>query len=338
MNAPTLHDVANRAGVHVATASRALNAETRAMVKHETAERVLAVAIELGYQPNSIARGLKTNRSMSVGVVIPDLTNPLFPPIVRGIEDYLMGQGYTSLLVNTDNSDEREALLVNALRRRQVDGMIFATARLKHPAITRLAADKVPLVLLNRRLDLPELPAVISDDAAGVVLSVEHLIALGHTRIAHLAGPQWTSTGKVRLAAFRRVMKRHGLNSGMVARARLWSEAEGERVMGELMAKDTDFTAVVAGNDLLALGCYDYMYQHSIVCPDDLSVVGFNDMQFVDKVRPGLTTVAVPQSQIGSCAAELLLKRIRQPSTPVSEVILPVTLVVRGSTSVPPGP
>lgn len=335
MNVPTLHDVAARAGVHVATASRALNAETRTMVKLDTAARVLAAATELGYQPNPIARGLKTNRSMSVGLVIPDLTNPLFPPIVRGIEDFLMGEGYAPLLVNTDNSDEREALLVTALRRRQVDGMIFATARLEHPAIARLAAEKVPLVLVNRRLDHPELPSVISDDAAGVIFAVEHLIALGHTRIAHLAGPQWTSTGKARLAAFRRVMKSHSLDSGMVARARLWSEGEGARAMGGLMTKHADLTAVVAGNDLLALGCYDYMYQNSIVCPDDLSVVGFNDMQFVDKVRPGLTTVALPQYEIGARAAELLLERIRHPSTPVREVVLPVALVVRGSTAAP---
>src|SRR5450631_3354455 len=127
----TIRDVARLAEVHPGTVSRALNEQTRALVNQDTAARVLRAADELGYRPNPIARGLKTNRSMSVGVVIPDLTNPLFPPIVRGIEDVLMSEGYSPLLVNTDNNDEREAQLVASLRTRQVDGFLFATARLK---------------------------------------------------------------------------------------------------------------------------------------------------------------------------------------------------------------
>src|ERR1035437_605081 len=130
VSVPTLRDVAARAGVHVATASRALNAETRRLVNAKTAVRVLDAARALGYQPNPIARGLRTNRSMSVGVVIPDLTTPLFPPIVRGIEDGLMTEGYATLLVSTDNNPEREATLVRALRGRQVDGFFFAKAEL----------------------------------------------------------------------------------------------------------------------------------------------------------------------------------------------------------------
>lgn len=336
MNMPTLRDVATRAGVHVATASRALNPETRRLVKQDTALQVLAAAEELGYQPNPIARGLKTNRSMSVGVVIPDLTNPLFPPIVRGIEDTLMPESYAPLLVNTDNSDEREALLVTALRRRQVDGLIFATARLKHPTIAALANDGFPVVLVNRRMDDPEVPSVTADDEAGVSMALQHLVDLGHTSIAYLAGPQETSTGKERLAAFRRVMKRHGLDATMVARARQWSEDEGTRAMGELMSKHKGFTAVVAGNDLLALGCYDYLDQESLSCPDDVSVVGFNDIQFVDKVRPGLTTISLPQYEIGATASRLLLERLREPHLPLRQVVLPVTPVVRGSTAPPP--
>ena len=141
---PTLREVAARAGVHVGTASRALNEETRALVNDQTAQRVLQAAAELGYQPNPIARGLKTNRSMSIGVVIPDLTNPLFPPIVRGIEDALMAEGYTPLLVNTDNDVEREAVLVTALRHRQVDGLLFATARLQQQSLCSSSTSTYP--------------------------------------------------------------------------------------------------------------------------------------------------------------------------------------------------
>jgi LacI family transcriptional regulator len=332
---PTLREVAARAGVHVGTASRALNEDTRALVNDQTAQRVLLAAAELGYQPNPIARGLKTNRSMSIGVVIPDLTNPLFPPIVRGIEDALMAEGYTPLLVNTDNEVEREAVLVTALRHRQVDGLLFATARLHHPTITKLAAENVPLVLVNRRLDSAELPTVTSDDAAGVALALDHLVELGHTRIAYVAGPQSTSTGTDRLAAFQAGMARHGLDPSAVVDTVRWSQPEGERAIAELSAGHAGFTAVLAGNDLLALGCYDYLARQGLSCPADLSVIGFNDMPFMDKVHPKLTTVALPQYDIGVTAARLLLERIRQPGTPPRRVVLPVSLTVRGSTAAP---
>ena len=333
---PTLRDVAARAGVHPGTVSRALNPETRALVKPQTAQRVLKAAEALGYQPNPIARGLKTNRSMTVGVVIPDLTNPLFPPIVRGIEDVLMPGGYSPLLINTDNNAEREAQLVASLRGRQVDGFIFATARLKHPLIADLAAEGVPIVLVNRRLDSPELPTVTSDDAAGVVMALRHVVDLGHTEIAYISGPRWTSTGQARLRAFKMGMADLGLDSSRVVESNMWSEQQGEEALGKLLERHPGFTAVLAGNDLLALGCYDLMHKRAISCPGEISVVGFNDMPLVDKVRPALTTIALPHYQIGTEAARLLLERIRQPQDPPKSVLLPLSLVVRESTAAPP--
>jgi LacI family transcriptional regulator len=335
MSIPTLRDVAARAGVHVATASRALNAQTRHLVNQKTAVRVLDAAQALGYQPNPIARGLRTNQSMSVGVVIPDLTNPLFPPIVRGIEDGLMAEGYATLLVSTDNNPEREATLIRALRGRQVDGFFFASARVEHPAIDQLAREAVPLVLVNRRLESNNLPSVTADDASGVLMALKHVTGLGHTRIAYLAGPQWTSTGKARLHAFRTGMTDLGLDPTTVVEAGQWSEAEGERGLAQLMGSHPGFTAVLAGNDLLALGCYDFMAQRGIRCPEQLSVVGFNDVQFMDKVRPALTTVALPQYEIGVSAARLMLERIRHPKVALTSVELPVTLKVRESTAAP---
>src|ERR671919_2480884 len=151
--AVTLRDVARVAGVHPATVSRALNEETRALVNEETARRVLKAAERLGYQPNPIARGLKTSRSYTIGVVVPDLRNPIFPPMARGIEDRLEPAGYTSLLANTDNDPEREQLSFDALRARQVDGYITASARREHPLLVELASGGAPLVLVNRATD-----------------------------------------------------------------------------------------------------------------------------------------------------------------------------------------
>jgi LacI family transcriptional regulator len=197
----TLRDVARRAAVHPGTVSRALNEETRALVNQATAQRVIDAAEELGYKPNPIARGLKTNRSYTVGVLIPDLTNPLFPPIVRGIEDRLGEAGYTSLIANTENDPERERADVLALRTRQVDGFIAATARHDHELLAEMAAAGERVVLVNRRLADGSLPAVTGDDREGMRLAVEHITGLGHTRVAHLGGPasrptpSWCASG-----------------------------------------------------------------------------------------------------------------------------------------------
>src|SRR5579884_4228590 len=167
-----------------------------------TAERVLQAAATLGYRPNRIARGLKTSRSHTIGVLIPDITNPLFPPILRGIEDRLDEAGYTSLIVNTDNDPERERVYLNAMRGRQVDGFISATARLDRELLAELAAAGTPLVLVNRSLEDESVPAVTVDDRRGIALAVEHVVALGHKRIGHVAGPQNLSTGHRRSTGF----------------------------------------------------------------------------------------------------------------------------------------
>src|SRR5215211_7394277 len=178
--AVTLRDVARVAGVHPATVSRALNEETRALVNEETARRVLRAAEKLGYRPNPIARGLKTNRSYTIGVLIPDLTNPLFPPIVRGIQDRLEAAGYTPLIANTDNDPDRERNDFEAMRARQVDGVITATARLDHGVLDEMAADGLPIVLVNRRLEDGPLSSATADDHEGACLAVKYLAELGH--------------------------------------------------------------------------------------------------------------------------------------------------------------
>ena len=186
----TLRDVAQAAGVHPGTASRALNDETRNLVNAATAARVLKVAEELDYRANPIARGLKTNRSYTVGVLIPDLMNPFFPPVVRGIQDRLEEAAYTPLIANTENDEDRERSNFEAMRSRQVDGFISATARLDDELLLHAASADSPVVLVNRRMEGGALPAVVGDDVAGVRLAVEHLADLGHRRIAHLAGPR----------------------------------------------------------------------------------------------------------------------------------------------------
>ncbi|MDT5035676.1 MAG: LacI family transcriptional regulator [Micromonosporaceae bacterium] len=336
---PTLRDVAQLAGVHAATASRALNPRMRPMVNADTARKVLRAAATLGYQPNPIARSLKTAKSATVGLVIPDLTNPLFPPIVRGIEDVLGPAGYNAWIVNTDNDPDREKAQLESLRSRQVEGLIIATARLEHPLLYRLHEQGTKMVLVNRRVDAAEIPSVTADDAAGVALAVHHLVGLGHRRIAHLAGPQTTSTGVVRARAFRHAIADHGLtyDPSLMVTCDYWTETAGARALRGLLDARRPFTAVVAGNDLIALGCYDVFAERDIPCPDRISVVGFNGMPFLDKMRPPLTTVSVPHYEIGTEAARMLLDAIDDPGRHSRSVLLATSLVVRRSTARPAG-
>ncbi|MBC6461140.1 LacI family DNA-binding transcriptional regulator [Actinomadura sp. HBU206391] len=333
----TLRDVAEVAGVHATTASRALNPKAQQLVNAETVRRVMRAAEELGYQPNPIARSLKTSKSSTVGLVIPDLTNPLFPPIVRGIENVLESAGYSALIVNTDNDPQRERALIESLRSRQVEGLIIATALLDHPLLQRLQEQDVKIVLINRRIENLRMPFVVGDDATGIALAVKHLVDLGHTRIAHIAGPQTTSTGVVRSRAFRHAIRDYGVvdDPALIVECAHWSEGDGASSMRELLDRGTGCTAVVAGNDLIALGCYDVFAERGISCPQDISVVGFNDMPFLDKLRPPLTTVGVPHHELGAEAARMLLDCIEEPQRHPRSLLLSVSLVLRDSTAAP---
>jgi len=336
----TLRDVARVAGVHPGTVSRALNPQTRGLVNERTARRVLAAAEELGYRPNPIARGLRTNRSNTIGVLVPDLMNPLFAAVVRGIEDGLREAGYTPLIANTDNDAERERVAYEAMSARQVDGFIAATARRDHWLLADRGESGPKLVLVNRRVDSDAIPAVTGDDHEGVRLAVQHLAELGHRRIAHLAGSQTLYTGWSRHQGFCDGMRASGLevDEGLIVFSDAFTEREGARCCGQLLERRRDFTAIVAGNDLLALGCYDALEARGLRCPEDVSVVGYNDMPFVDRFRPPLTTVRVPHYELGATAAELMLEQLRERGARPRQLLLAPKLVVRSSTAPPRQP
>ncbi|MDF5752130.1 LacI family DNA-binding transcriptional regulator [Spongiactinospora sp. TRM90649] len=334
-----LADVALEAGVHVGTVSRALNPATRSRVNAETAARIIEVAQRLGYEVNITGRALRTQRTQTVGALIPDLTNPLFPRIVRGVEDSLEKAGYTALITNTDNDAQRERRMIAALTSRQVDGFLIASARLDDQALKEITEEGVPVVVINRTSADARASAVIADDSQGIADVMAHLVALGHERIAHLAGPGDTSTGQARLKAFEAALDRYGLQhrSELVVRAEAYTIAAGTRCLRELLKRGNPFTAVVAGNDLLALGALDALKENRIPCPERVSVVGFNDIDFAERLSPALTTVRVPKYELGARGAELLLDMIYS-GREISTVTLPVTLMIRDSTAPPPLP
>jgi LacI family transcriptional regulator, galactose operon repressor len=336
----TLRDVAAAARVHPATASRALNPGTRLLVSEETARRVTEAAERLGYRPNPVARSLRTRRSHTMGVLIPDLNNPLFPPIVRGLEDRLAEHGYVALIGNTDGDVTRERMVFDQMRARHVDGFVLATATLRSDILDEATEADLPVVLMNRTAEGYPFSSVSVDNEQGVRAAVAHLTSLGHTNIGHIAGPQHISTGLARLRGFRDSMHAHGLpvDDRQVVYASALSLAEGLRCGRELLEGDSELTAIVAGNDMLAVGCYGAFDELGVRCPQDVSIIGFNDMPFIDRLRPPLSTVRFPHYQLGTEAANLLLERIGTGGGgPVKILYLAPELIVRGST-VPVGP
>jgi LacI family transcriptional regulator len=343
----TLKDVAALAGVHPATASRALNPQTRLLVSGATASRILVAADSLGYRPNTVARSLRTRRSHTVGVLIPDLTNPLFPPIVRGIEDRLAADGYVALIGNTDSDIDRERLVFERMRARRVDGFVCATAHLSSPLLAEAAAAGIPVVLVNRYAEGYGFHCVSADNERGIAMAVAHLVSLGHSRVAHIAGPQDVSTGLSRYQGFLAAMHAHGLaaDPALVVQAGAYSLDEGDRCCRELLAAGRGCTAIVAANDMLAVGCYAAVEDAGLSCPQDISVVGFNDMPFIDRLRPPLTSVSFPHYQVGTEAGRLILEQIERSATrddgtggdEAKVLFLAPELRVRGSTGPPPG-
>ncbi|OSC40836.1 LacI family DNA-binding transcriptional regulator [Mycobacterium decipiens] len=308
---------------------------TGALENVETARRVLRAAESLGCRANPIARSLRTSRTRTVGLLVPDLAIPLFPPIVRAAEDVLVQHGYDTFVASTGDDAAREQRLVDSLVARQVDGLIVATGRRDHALVEPLRDEGIKIVWINRRADSPDIAAVIPDDPSGMTQAVEHLVGLGHTRIAHLAGPFSTPMGVMRSAAFRHAAGDAGVadDPALTVECAGWSEADGATALRELLDRGVEFTAVIAANDLIALGCYDVFAEAGIDCPEQISLVGYNDIPFLDKLRPPMTSVRIPQAAVGAEAARLLLDCIEEPSRMPGTVLMPVTLMVRGSTA-----
>jgi LacI family transcriptional regulator len=326
--------------VHPGTASRALNPATRSRVSPETSRRILKVAERLGYVPNTLARGLRTSKSFVVAMLVPDITNALFPPMVRGAEQVLSTAGYTLVLTDTDNDSDTERRQVEQLRARGTDGFIIATARWKDPLLEEIADHGVPAVLVNRNIGSRRLPYVGADERTGIQLAVEHLAGLGHQRMVHLAGPQDTSTGRDRASAFQQAIAGLGLPTGpnLVEVCSSYSEGAGAEAARRLLRSGQDVTAIVCGNDLIALGALSVLAEAGINCPGQMSVVGFNNMAMVDRLTPPLTTVELPLHQIGELSARLLLAEIEGGPQNAGAVqsLLGVRLAVRGTTGPPP--
>ena len=311
------------------------------MVHPETTQRVLQVAEELGYTPNPLAKGLRTNKSMTIGMVISDIENPVFGPIIAGVEATVGREGYSTLVAEAMAHDHAAlAPVIDALVDRRVDGMILAMATRTGENAARLRRLGVPVILVNRTVDDVAVSSIVGDDHYGIGLAVRHVAELGHERIGHIAGPIETSTAAGRLEGFNAHMEELGLNHGddVIEEAEWYQIDPGYKAAGTLLDRRPDLTALVAANDLIALGAYRAIRERGHEVGVDVSVTGYNDMMLLDMIHPSLTSIRVPYREMGAEAAEALLQMMSTDEeselAPINRKLRP-TLSARDSTQTP---
>ncbi|MBP0619065.1 LacI family DNA-binding transcriptional regulator [Cupriavidus consociatus] len=335
----TLKDLAAEIDVHYSTVSRVMNPATRHLVAQDVAARILEVAEARGFRPNRIAAGLRTQRSGLVGVVLPDIANPVFPPILAGIESVLAQQGYVPIVVNAGTDKSRQRFIIDQMIGRQVEGLVLATAEREDAVLDYCIRQHIPVVTVNRGEETGRVSCVVSDNLLAMRLTVDHLAGLGHRHIGHIAGPAALSTGFLRREGFVQAVRRHRLrrDAWHVIEAASYSREAGKQACAQLLEAFPAVTAIAAGNDLVAMGCYDLLRERGLDCPADISVVGHNDMPFADALTPPLTTVRIAVHEMGEEAARLLLRQIDKPGSDAVTVQLTPQLIVRGSTAAPRG-
>ena len=329
----TLKDVAIKVGVHSSTVSRALNPATKGMVTKKIASRVISAATDMGYRPNTFAQSLKTNRSYTIGVLVPDLTNPAFAPIINGIENMLETHGYSVMVASTYNLAKKQQSTLNKFRERQVDGLIIATAMRGDKLIEACILEGTPFVEAVRASGNTDVCSVVSDEITGGIMVISHLAQLGHKTVAYIAGPQFLSTGFNRYQGFLQGMKENGLivDQNLIIFCGAFSEEEARNAANKLLASKKKITAIYVGNDIMALGVYNELEARAIKCGNDISIVGFDDMPFANKFNPPLTTIHTSMVNVGTEAARILLDKMNKINIPARIIKIKPELIVRSS-------
>jgi LacI family transcriptional regulator len=330
--AATIRDVAREAGVSVTTVSHALSG--RRPVSTQTRRRIDAVSRRLAYRPSHLAQAMVTGRSQTVGLIVPDIANPFFPGVARGVEDAAADRGYSVFLADSELDETEESRYVDLFEDKGVDGLIYlaGTAHLG-PALTRVAASQTPLVLVDEELRVkgPNCGFVGVDNYRGGQLAARHLVDCGVSRIGVIAGPAGLPTAIARLKGFMAGLAEAGRAPVLTLSARSYTYEDGYAAFAELREGTAELDGLFCANDMLALGAISAAQEAGLHVPRDLSVIGFDNIFFGRLANPGLTTVAQPMDEIGRQAADLLIDLIEGRSTQQRRV-LPVHLETRSST------
>jgi LacI family transcriptional regulator len=331
----TIKDVAREAGVSVGTASQALRDSPA--VRDATRRQVLAVAKRLRYQPSALARGLVTRRTHTVGLLISDIANPFFIRAVRAIEDGAQENGYNVILCNTDENPEKETQYLRVLIEKRVDGIILATTAGSLPAVRDVRWRRIPLVLFDRELPRVSVDTVKVDSVRGGRLATEHLLHLGHRRIAIIHGPLVRSTGVERLRGYLVAMQAAGIRPDpSLIREGNFKQDSGRELTRQLLDLSPPPTALFCTNNLMTVGALQTLGERGVRIPADLSLVGYDDMEWWTLTHPPLTTVGQPVYDLGREAMRLLLAQIEGSSRRPERVILKPELLTRESCGPPP--
>lgn len=329
---PTLRAVAEKAGVSPATVSAVLNAKTGGTIRvgESTRERVLAAAAELGYAPNRAARSLRTKKSRLIGVVVPDITNPLFPRFVRAAQLRAEELGYYAMVWDTFGDADRERTALRAMLTHGVDGVVLVSNHLTASDLAPLLKAGVVLAATDSDLDADSVDRVSEDLVEGARRATLHLLERGHRRIAHIAGDVAISSGRYRLGGYESVMAAHRLEP-VVAGGDSFDPEAGQAAMAVLLERAEPPTAVYAANDMLAIGALRAIRAAGLRIPDDVAVVGTDDISHADVVHPALTTMDVRPEQVARRLVEVTVARLAGDATaPVREIVTPV-LIPRSS-------
>jgi LacI family transcriptional regulator len=340
----TIQDVAARSGVSISTVSRVVTGAVA--VEPETAERVREAIAALGYRPNLLARSFRRRVTHTIGLLVPDNSNPFFAELARTIEDAGFADGYSVVLCNSDLSAVKQETYIDVLLANRVDGLILVSSGLiptvgRHDAVARILDAGAPCVAVDRDLGETPFDQVLVDNDQGGYLAGEHLIALGHRRIACLVGPSDLTPSAGRIAGFRRALAEAGLTVAPNHLVRGNGRPDGgaaaaQQLLEQGIVAAGDVTAIFAFNDQMAAGALGALQRAGLRVPADISVVGFDDIPQSSAIFPALTTVAQPIGEMGTIGVRLLLERIARRDAPRQRVHLATRLVVRESTG-PPG-
>ncbi len=325
----TIYDVARVAEVSPATVSRVLNGKQT--VDAELAQRVRDAARELEYRPNAVARNLRRSRTSLWAVIISDINNPFFTAVVRGVEDLAQRAQYSVVLCNSDENPDKEASYISAILAEQMAGVIISPTH-RSTQVGRLLAAGVPVVAIDREVDDADVDTVLVDNEHGARLATTHLIEQGCQRIACITGPRQVSTASQRLRGYRAALRAagHPVDTALIRHAD-FREAGGHAAMADLLQRDTRPDAVFAGNNLMTVGALECLAGRGVRVPEEIAVVGFDDLPWAASIRPPLSTITQPTYGLGRTAADLLLARIGQPGRPTQRVTLHTELHVRAS-------
>lgn len=328
MASVTIRDVAKTAGVAVSTASRALN--NRGDVSESTRKRVLEAARELRYVPNSLARGLLSGETRTVGVIVTTILNPFYAAVVAGIQDVLGAKGYNTVLYNSDEDQRKELAAVKALLEQRVDGIILAPVKNTSETVEFLAHHNMPFVLVGRHVVGLDTDYVICDDMAIGQMATEHLIAKGHRRMM-LVNSSGNASSELRYKGYELALRNSGLEVDCRLVRSVVLHSDAERAVAQALDEGVRPTAIFCFCDAMALGVLRVLRKRGIRVPDDIALVACDNLEFTEFLEPALTTVDVPKHEMGAKAAEILLAKLRRGKKRTTQMVLKPSLIVRAS-------